>query len=923
MRTYIGFRHIWLLFALTIVVTQIAQAGGDRYPVFVDCPDRITGSHCDSFFVQVRAVDPTRDHPNNANIRYHLVSGPGVIDDRTGWWYWYADTAEYDWWQEVQIAASIGNSAEHMTPPEEYCRFTVDVDDEPSHVFLDGQPHNSVFFVTAPGVHYFGMEVIDPDFCDTPTVEIFRVYPRPAGSFYIENDKLVFEADAADDNKKFLVTLFVPVGPSTLVQDFIFDTQEDPMPVFSDCPEDMVITQCDRPKFNLGPTHTANVSSHGIICEMVAGPGRIEHNRFWVFEPTEADIGQTYEVEIAARYAHLVTTGDENCHFSVTVEEQPAGINPLNFTCGDSLAIPATIESSFRLRAFGGDCQPLWMRISDVSPPFQGLIDIVGTRGSTSPAAKTHELIIEPDTLDIGGTFDIVLEGSAFFGFEPYTCSLTVTVEEPQPYRVRIETLENARQGEYAFVDVVLEEASIPMGRFDFVIAYEQSAIAAIEAVPGPFLQQCEWELFAYRFGPFGPWYDGIPSGQMRITGRADNGPYGLDPICFLPNSLPTTLFTIKFLVTNDRTFACDSIPVAFHWQYCYDNRIQSKAGGDGFISREVYDSEGSLLLPPDSLRSYAGAPDKCLGGSRRYPCYRLIDFYSGGIHIICADSIDPRVSIGDINLNGVPYEVADAVLFTNYFVYGDGVLNIDPYRQAAASDANRDGELLTIEDLQWLIRVITENLGWSDPYDTTSPNAAVFRQEADGSVEVLTPDTLGSAWLVFGGNVTPMLAAHGMEMRYAYDGTANTNVLVYSFDGHNFTAGPILANAAAPLIEVQTCTYDGAKVEAVIDQALDADGEDEENLPGSFALGQNFPNPFNSQTLIRFDLPHGCEVTHTIYNVIGQVLLQKTRYYPAGGHQFIWDGRSSSGEDAAAGVYFYRLQAGSFTETKKMILLK
>ena len=84
MRTYLGFRHIWLLLALTMLATQIAQAGGDRYPVFVDCPDDfVTGNHCDTIFYQARAEVPGQNHPNNANIRYHLISGPGEIDERT------------------------------------------------------------------------------------------------------------------------------------------------------------------------------------------------------------------------------------------------------------------------------------------------------------------------------------------------------------------------------------------------------------------------------------------------------------------------------------------------------------------------------------------------------------------------------------------------------------------------------------------------------------------------------------------------------------------------------------------------------------------------------------------------------------------------------------------------------------------------
>jgi flagellar hook assembly protein FlgD len=85
----------------------------------------------------------------------------------------------------------------------------------------------------------------------------------------------------------------------------------------------------------------------------------------------------------------------------------------------------------------------------------------------------------------------------------------------------------------------------------------------------------------------------------------------------------------------------------------------------------------------------------------------------------------------------------------------------------------------------------------------------------------------------------------------------------------------------------------------------------------------QNYPNPFNNSTVIRFDLPRASEVQLTIYNIIGQMVLQRTRYYEAGYHEFVWDGRSGSGEDVAGGVYFYRLQAGSFTSAMKMLLIK
>ncbi len=89
--------------------------------------------------------------------------------------------------------------------------------------------------------------------------------------------------------------------------------------------------------------------------------------------------------------------------------------------------------------------------------------------------------------------------------------------------------------------------------------------------------------------------------------------------------------------------------------------------------------------------------------------------------------------------------------------------------------------------------------------------------------------------------------------------------------------------------------------------------------------LEQNYPNPFNPQTTIAFSLKARERVTIGIYNVAGArvaMLLDETR--PAGAHADVrWDGRDAAGSPVASGVYFYRLVAGEFSQTKKMVLLK
>jgi Leucine-rich repeat (LRR) protein len=85
------------------------------------------------------------------------------------------------------------------------------------------------------------------------------------------------------------------------------------------------------------------------------------------------------------------------------------------------------------------------------------------------------------------------------------------------------------------------------------------------------------------------------------------------------------------------------------------------------------------------------------------------------------------------------------------------------------------------------------------------------------------------------------------------------------------------------------------------------------------FNLSQNYPNPFNPSTTIKFGLPKESEVSLAIYNILGQRVTQLVnQQLKAGYHEAVFNNSNYS-----SGIYFYRLQAGDFVETKKMILLK
>jgi hypothetical protein len=94
--------------------------------------------------------------------------------------------------------------------------------------------------------------------------------------------------------------------------------------------------------------------------------------------------------------------------------------------------------------------------------------------------------------------------------------------------------------------------------------------------------------------------------------------------------------------------------------------------------------------------------------------------------------------------------------------------------------------------------------------------------------------------------------------------------------------------------------------------------------VPSLFALRQNVPNPFNPSTTIRFDLPDRTKTTLRIYDIAGReicTLLDGTMN--AGEHSATWNGRDGSGHEVGSGVYFYRLDAGKNTATRKMVMLR
>jgi hypothetical protein len=489
--------------------------------------------------------------------------------------------------------------------------------------------------------------------------------------------------------------------------------------------------------------------------------------------------------------------------------------------------------------------------------------------------------------------------------------TVCIQVDIDECIHVQIETPPDAIQGQYAEVGIFLAGSGKELGGYNLLIQYDASALTPSTAGLGTIAENCGWEYFQYRLGEEGNCGSGCPSGLIRLVAIADinNGAY--HPGCFLDGDVGE-LASITFFVSNDRTLECQFAPISFFWYDCGDNTMSSRGGDTLWVERNVYNHN----LIDITNHNYGfpgpfGMPDECMvgGGPGKPTPLRCIDFTGGGIKIICAEDIDDR---GDINLDGLAYTVADAVMFTNYFIYGMSAFGTGPQVQGsiAASDVNIDGITLTVADLVFLIRVV---IGDAPPLPKLSPDAvyeASFTLFGGELVITEATDKIGAMYIELIGEVEPSLPEPltGMEMQYHFDGV-NTRVLIYNMKGKStIAAGPVLTFGDKTRVKsIEIGSIAGIVMKANI-----------ETLPDRFGLSQNYPNPFNPTTTIEFSLPVAAEWNLTIYNILGQQVERFGEKSEAGYHKIEWDaGRYASG------VYFYRLMAGDYSATKKMILLK
>ena len=117
--------------------------------------------------------------------------------------------------------------------------------------------------------------------------------------------------------------------------------------------------------------------------------------------------------------------------------------------------------------------------------------------------------------------------------------------------------------------------------------------------------------------------------------------------------------------------------------------------------------------------------------------------------------------------------------------------------------------------------------------------------------------------------------------------------------------------------------------LEGVVSETSDPveilEGQQSEGAPPSApALRPNYPNPFNPETAIQFELPENAKVSLTVFNSLGQtVRTLLDQELARGSYRITWDGRNQAGQIQTSGIYFYRIQTDGFVSMRRMVLMR
>jgi len=160
-------------------------------------------------------------------------------------------------------------------------------------------------------------------------------------------------------------------------------------------------------------------------------------------------------------------------------------------------------------------------------------------------------------------------------------------------------------------------------------------------------------------------------------------------------------------------------------------------------------------------------------------------------------------------------------------------------------------------------------------------------------------------------------------KLAFSQDVFVNVHGRVTDDTGSYLSGATVIFTSLANETSQEAVTDDNGYYSLDIEITETSVQEENSSQPQNFILFQNYPNPFNQNTIIEFEIIRTTHVKLTVYNILGQSVCElANREYPAGRFSVLWNGTDDNGNYVSAGLYFYRMQAGQFIQTNKMLLL-
>jgi hypothetical protein len=433
------------------------------------------------------------------------------------------------------------------------------------------------------------------------------------------------------------------------------------------------------------------------------------------------------------------------------------------------------------------------------------------------------------------------------------------------------------------------------VGSINASIAWDASMVTLLAANPTANLDLGS-EFYYVNYDAFGP-------GTAKMTYIADlSDQVYHGPLCDIDPEDP--IFNLEFHVAAGDYPSSFVIPICFlHENEMVDNAVSDSTG--------FYVWEGDGCSEP---------PDSALYGTL------LLNMDCGSI--IITDECD--LLIGDVNLNGAPFDIGDAILLSNHLAYPADYPFSEP--QLWVSDVNGDGIPASIADLIGIINVITGRTPLGKVTPPTVPAGVVVAYERDGSAVIRVQSDFEIGGLVLDMPVSDLQSHHieynqdiGMDVMIT-EADDHVRLLIYSNNGVSLSPGITeimkIDNADRLKLEPSEIAVGdpwGNLAMSVVSHELP--------LPETFGISSCYPNPFNPITSVQFTTPTTEYVTLNIYDITGRLVKKLVDgYMTAGYHEVTWNGTNSANKQVSSGVYFAKLTSDSNnlnTSIEKLVLLK